>query len=87
MRRPHPLFKRPEGMLNRPFSDSHHLRGFAHTTLDISQDQGIDDFVDTLSMPFLLANNVGDPAAPLQRCSARTFASKLMILRTPATAS
>jgi hypothetical protein len=25
VRRTHPLFERPEGMLNRPFSDSHHL--------------------------------------------------------------
>ena len=33
VRRTHPLFERPEGMLNRPFSNSHHLRCFAQPKL------------------------------------------------------
>ena len=37
VRRTHPLFERPEGMLNRPFSDSHHLRGFAQPKLHFLQ--------------------------------------------------
>lgn len=74
--------------LNKPVTTVHELGGgFAHTTLDVAQDQGIDDLVDTLSMPLLIANNVGDPASPLKRCSACTLASKLMILRTTAHAS
>ena len=37
VRRSHPLFERPEGMLNRPFSDSHHLRGFTQPKLHVLQ--------------------------------------------------
>lgn len=74
--------------LNKPVTTVHELGGgFAHTTLDVAQDQGIDDRVDTLSMPLLIANNVGDPASQLKRCSACTLASKLMILRITAHAS
>ena len=37
VRRTHPLLERPEGMLNRPFSDSHHLRRFAQPKLHFLQ--------------------------------------------------
>lgn len=37
VRRTHPLFERPEGMLNRPFSHSHHLRRFAQPKLHFLQ--------------------------------------------------
>lgn len=37
VRRPHPLFECPEGMLNRPFSDSHHLWCFAQPMLHLLQ--------------------------------------------------
>ncbi|MNP12387.1 hypothetical protein D3C76_1046170 [compost metagenome] len=37
VRRTHPLFERPEGMLNRPFSDSHHLWCFAQPKLHLLQ--------------------------------------------------
>ncbi len=33
MRRAHPLFERPEVMLNSPFSDSHHVWCMVHSTL------------------------------------------------------
>ena len=33
----HPLFERPEGMLNSPFSDSHHLWCFAQPKLQLLQ--------------------------------------------------
>jgi hypothetical protein len=37
VRRPHPLFERPERMLNRPISDSHHLRCFTQPKLHFLQ--------------------------------------------------
>jgi hypothetical protein len=37
VRRPHPLFERPEGMLNSSFSDSHHLRRVAQPVLHFFQ--------------------------------------------------
>jgi len=37
VRRTHPLFERPEGMLNRPLSDSHHLWCVAQPKLHVLQ--------------------------------------------------